>query len=199
MKTIIEPFRIKSVEPIKMTTREEREEYIKVANYNLFSLHADLVLIDLLTDSGTSAMSSEQWAGMLRGDESYAGSESFYRFHRAVSEIMPFEHIIPTHQGRAAEKILFSVIGGEGKFIPNNTHFDTTRANVEFTGAKAVDLLIDEGKDPQKIVPFKGNMDIAKLEKFIKENFNTSCIIFSVPSTCNYGSILNTTILQVVG
>ena len=182
MKTIIEPFRIKSVEPIKMTTREEREEYIKVANYNLFSLHADLVLIDLLTDSGTSAMSSEQWAGMLRGDESYAGSESFYRFHRAVSEIMPFEHIIPTHQGRAAEKILFSVIGGEGKFIPNNTHFDTTRANVEFTGAKAVDLLIDEGKDPQKIVPFKGNMDIAKLEKFIKEKGvdNIPCVMITI-------------------
>src|SRR5210317_1860787 len=145
MKTIIEPFRMKSVEPIKMTTREEREEYIKVANYNLFSLHADLVLIDLLTDSGTSAMSSEQWAGMLRGDESYAGSESFYRFHRAVSEIMPFEYIIPTHQGRAAEKILFTIIGGEGKKIPNNTHFDTTRANVEFTGAEAIDLVIEEG------------------------------------------------------
>jgi len=189
MKTIIEPFRIKSVEPIKMTTRKEREEYIKVANYNLFSLHADLVLIDLLTDSGTSAMSSEQWAGILRGDESYAGSKSFYRFHRAVSEIMPFEHIIPTHQGRAAEKILFSVIGGEGKKIPNNTHFDTTRANVEFSGAEAVDLVIEEGKDPQKLHPFKGNMDIVKLEKFINENKieNIPCVMITITNNSGGG------------
>jgi tryptophanase len=189
MKTIIEPFRIKSVEPIKMTTRKEREEYIRVANYNLFSLHADLVLIDLLTDSGTSAMSSEQWAGMLRGDESYAGSESFYRFHRAVSEIMPFDHIIPTHQGRAAEKILFSVIGGKGKKIPNNTHFDTTRANVEFSGAEAVDLVIDEGKNPQKILPFKGNMDINKLEKFINETRteNIPCVMITITNNSGGG------------
>ncbi len=189
MKTIIEPFRIKSVEPIKMTTRKEREEYIKVANYNLFSLHADLVLIDLLTDSGTSAMSSEQWAGILRGDESYAGSKSFYRFHRAVSEIMPFDNIIPTHQGRAAEKILFSVIGGEGKKIPNNTHFDTTRANVEFSGAEAVDLVIDEGKDPQKIHPFKGNMDVVKLEKFIIENKveNIPCVMMTITNNSGGG------------
>lgn len=189
MNTIIEPFRIKSVEPIKMTTRKEREEYIKIANYNLFSLHADLVLIDLLTDSGTSAMSSEQWAGMLRGDESYAGSESFYRFHRAVSELMPFDHIIPTHQGRAAEKILFSVIGGEGKYIPNNTHFDTTRANVEFTGAKAVDLVIDEGKDPQKNLPFKGNMDVEKLENFINETGvdNIPCVMITITNNSGGG------------
>ena len=189
MKTIIEPFRIKSVEPIKMTTRKEREEYIKVANYNLFSLHADLVLIDLLTDSGTSAMSSEQWAGILRGDESYAGSKSFYRFHRAVSEIMPFEHIIPTHQGRAAEKILFSVIGGEGKKIPNNTHFDTTRANVEFSGAEAIDIVIEEGKDPQKLHPFKGNMDIVKLEKFINENKieNIPCVMITITNNSGGG------------
>jgi len=189
MKTIIEPFRIKSVEPIKMTTREQREEYITVANYNLFSLHADLVLIDLLTDSGTSAMSSEQWAGILRGDESYAGSKSFYKFHRAVSELMPFEHIIPTHQGRAAEKILFSVIGGEGKKIPNNTHFDTTRANVEYSGAEAVDLVIEEGKDPQKLHPFKGNMDIEKLEKFINENKveNIPCVMMTITNNSGGG------------
>jgi len=155
MKTIIEPFRIKSVEPIRMTTREERENYIEDAYYNLFNLHSGSVLIDLLTDSGTSAMSSDQWAALQRGDESYAGSESFYRFFDAVTDIMPFKHVIPTHQGRAAEKILFTVIGGSGKKIPNNTHFDTTRANIEYTGAEAVDLVIEEGKDPQKIHPFK--------------------------------------------
>ena len=189
MKTIIEPFRIKSVEPIRMTSRKERENYIKDANYNLFSLHADFVLIDLLTDSGTSAMSAEQWAGILRGDESYAGSESFYRFHRAVSEIMPFEHIIPTHQGRAAEKILFSVIGGKGKKIPNNTHFDTTRANVEFTGAEAVDLVIEEGKNPKTIHPFKGNMDVLKLEKFINETGteNIPCVMITITNNSGGG------------
>lgn len=189
MKTIIEPFRIKSVEPIKMTTREEREDYIKIAHYNLFNLHAELVLIDLLTDSGTSAMSSEQWAGMLRGDESYAGSKSFYHFHRAISEIMPFENIIPTHQGRAAEKILFSVIGGEGKKIPNNTHFDTTRANVEFTGAEAVDLVIEEGKDPQKIHPFKGNMDVNKLKHFIEKTGaeNIPCVMLTITNNSGGG------------
>jgi tyrosine phenol-lyase len=170
MKTIIEPFRIKAIEPISMTTREQREQYIRDAHYNLFNLHSDAVLIDLLTDSGTSAMSSGQWAAMCRGDESYAGSESFYRFYQAVSEIMPFKHIIPTHQGRAAEKILFSVIGGHGKKIPNNTHFDTTRANIEYTGAEAVDLLIPEGKDPSSLYPFKGNMDILQLQHFIKKN-----------------------------
>ncbi len=189
MKTIIEPFKMKSVEPIKMTTRQERENYIKVANYNLFSLHAELVLIDLLTDSGTSAMSSEQWAGILRGDESYAGSVSFYRFYTAVTDIMPFENVIPTHQGRAAEKILFSVIGGEGKKIPNNTHFDTTRANVEFTGAEAVDLVIDEGKEPQKIHPFKGNMDIETLRRFIDETGaeNIPCVMLTITNNSGGG------------
>ncbi|MFC2088374.1 tryptophanase [Calditrichota bacterium] len=189
MKTIIEPFRIKSVEPIKMTTRKDRENYIKIAHYNLFNLHAELVLIDLLTDSGTSAMSSEQWAGMLRGDESYAGSESFYRFHRAVTDIMPFENVIPTHQGRAAEKILFSVIGGTGKKIPNNTHFDTTRANVEFTGAVAVDLVIEEGKDPQTIHPFKGNMDVKKLNRFIEETGveNIPCVMITITNNSGGG------------
>ncbi len=137
-KTIIEPFKIKSVEPIRFTTREEREVLLKEAGYNPFLLHADDVLIDLLTDSGTSAMSAKQWAGIMEGDESYAGSKSFYRFEAVIKSITNLKYIIPTHQGRAAEKILFSVVGGLGKYIPNNTHFDTTRANVEFSGAEAV-------------------------------------------------------------
>jgi tyrosine phenol-lyase len=169
MKTIIEPFRIKSVEPIRFTTREEREVILKRAGYNPFLIHAEDVLIDLLTDSGTSAMSARQWAGVMDGDESYAGARSFYRFENAVRELTGYAHIIPTHQGRAAEKILFSIMGGQGKYVPNNTHFDTTRANVEYSGAEAVDILIDEGKDPHKIHPFKGNMDIEKLEQFIND------------------------------
>jgi tryptophanase len=189
MKTIIEPFRIKSIEPIRMTTRRQREQYIKEAYYNLFNLHSDNVLIDLLTDSGTNAMSSYQWAAILRADESYAGSESFYRFYRAVTDIMPFIHVIPTHQGRAAEKILFSVIGGKDKRIPNNTHFDTTRANIEYTGAEAVDLVIEEGKQPQTIHPFKGNMDIVKLEKFIKDTSkeNIPCIMLTITNNSGGG------------
>jgi tryptophanase len=168
-KTIIEPFKIKSVEPIRFTTREEREKLLKDAGYNPFLLHADDVLIDLLTDSGTSAMSAKQWAGIMEGDESYAGSKSFYKFENAVNKITHMKHIIPTHQGRAAEKILFSVVGGPGKFFPNNTHFDTTRANIEFTGAEANDLLTEVGKHPEKRADFKGNMDIEKLETFINE------------------------------
>jgi len=167
-KTIIEPFKIKSVEPIKMTTRAEREEIIKKAFYNPFLIRAEDVLIDLLTDSGTSAMSSEQWAALMRGDESYAGAQSFFRFEAVVKEIFGFKHIIPTHQGRAAEKILFSIVGGKGKAILSNTHFDTTRANIEFTGAEAVDLVIPEGKVPSAIHPFKGNIDLQKLEETIK-------------------------------
>src|SRR4051812_21533041 len=139
-RTIIEPFRIHSVEPIRMTTREERAELLAQAHYNLFALRAEDVLIDLLTDSGTGAMSSEQWAGVQRGDESYAGSPSWFRFEAAVKKLFPYAHVIPTHQGRAAEKILFSVIAGPGKVVPNNTHFDTTRANVEATGATALDI-----------------------------------------------------------
>ncbi len=173
MKTTIEPFRIKTVEPIRMTTRSEREALIQEANNNLFSLNSQDVLIDFLTDSGTSAMSAAQWAGILSGDESYAGSPSFHRFEAAVKKLMPFKHIIPTHQGRAAEKILFSIIGGPGKKIPNNTHFDTTRANIETTGAEAVDLVIDEGLDPASEFPFKGNLCPEKLTKFIEENMGS--------------------------
>jgi tyrosine phenol-lyase len=168
MKTIIEPFRIKAVEPIRMTTREERRDLIQAAHLNTFRLRAEDVMIDFLTDSGTSAMSAAQWAGIMIGDESYAGSPSFYRFETAIRELMPFQHIIPTHQGRAAEKILFSIIGGPGKMIPNNAHFDTTRANVEFSGASAHDLVIEEGKDPSSLHPFKGNMDVEKLRHFLQ-------------------------------
>ncbi len=166
-RTIIEPFRIKSVEPIRMTSEAERHKLIKEAHNNLFLLKARDVMIDLLTDSGTSAMSAAQWSALQMGDESYAGSRSYHRFIDAVHELMPFKHIIPTHQGRAAERILMSIIGGEGKIIPNNTHFDTTRANVEFTGAKALDLVIEEGRDPLSTHPFKGNIDLNKLEQLL--------------------------------
>lgn len=167
-KTIIEPFKIKMVEPIKMTTRDEREKYLKDASYNLFLIKAENILIDLLTDSGTGAMSAKQWGAMMEGDESYAGCRSFYDFQETLQELTGFKHIFPTHQGRAAERILFSVVGGEGKIIPNNTHFDTTRANVEFTKAEAVDLVIDEGKVPSLEHPFKGNMDLHKLEQLFE-------------------------------
>jgi tryptophanase len=167
--TIIEPFRIHSVEPVTMTTREEREEELVRAGYNLFNVPGPRVLIDLLTDSGTGAMSSEQWAGLQRGDESYAGSASWFRFREAVHELFPFQHVIPTHQGRAAEKILFSSLGGPGKTIPNNTHFDTTRANVEFTGAEALDLPVPEGLVPRSRHPFKGNMDVDALRRVLAE------------------------------
>nr|BCX00822.1 MAG: tryptophanase [Bacteroidota bacterium] len=168
MKTIIEPFRIKTVEPIYMSSREERARWIEEAYYNLFALDAERVLIDLLTDSGTAAMSSRQWAALMQGDESYAGSPSFDRFEEAVRRLMPFRFIIPTHQGRAAEKILFSIAGGPGKVIPSNTHFDTTRANIEFTGAEAVDLPIEEASYPELEHPFKGNMDVGRLEELIR-------------------------------
>ena len=167
--TIIEPFRIHSVEPIALTTREERIDELERAGHNLFNVPGPRVLIDLLTDSGTGAMSSEQWAGLQRGDESYAGSASWQRFRDAVRELFPFEHLIPTHQGRAAEKILFSSLGGPGKTIPNNTHFDTTRANVEFTGAEALDLPIPEALVPSSRHPFKGNMDVDALRRVLAE------------------------------
>jgi len=186
-KTIIEPFRIHSVEPIRLTTVEERAAALERAGYNLFDIHADDVLIDLLTDSGTGAMSRDQWAGIQRGDESYAGSPSWFRFLHAVQHLFPFRHVIPTHQGRAAEKILFSVIGGPGKAIPNNTHFDTTRANVEFTGAEAVDLVIEEGRHPAAIHPFKGNMDLAALDAFIGERGAANVPAVFVTVTNNSG------------
>ncbi|MEO0918179.1 MAG: tryptophanase, partial [Pseudomonadota bacterium] len=177
MKTIIEPFRIKSVEPIRMTTRTEREAKLKAAHYNLFALHADDVLIDLLTDSGTGAMSAEQWAATMRGDESYAGSPSFERFQAAVQNLMPFKHIIPTHQGRAAETILMAIFGGHGRHIPSNTHFDTTRGNIEASGAFAHDLVIAEGRDGRSDHPFKGNMDIDALETFMKDHGDSVPIV----------------------
>jgi tyrosine phenol-lyase len=165
--TIIEPFRIKSVEPLRWTTRPQRETLLRAAHYNLFLLPADDVLIDLLTDSGTGAMSTHQWAAIMEGDESYAGSKSFERFRASVQDIFGFRHVIPTHQGRAAERILFGVTCKKGDVVPNNTHFDTTRANVEFVGAEAVDLVIAEGREPQNKYPFKGNMDVGALEALI--------------------------------
>ncbi len=168
-RTIIEPFRIKSVEPIRWTSRKEREQLLRAAYYNLFLLPADDVLIDLLTDSGTGAMSTKQWAAVMEGDESYAGSKSYDHFRDSIQEIFGYRHVIPTHQGRAAERILFSVMCKKGDVVPNNTHFDTTRANVEFTGAQAVDLVIPEGKHPDLVHPFKGNMDVEALEGLITE------------------------------
>ena len=177
-RTIIEPFRIHSVEPLRMTSRAEREAAVAEAGYNLFQVNAEDVLVDLLTDSGTGAMSRDQWAAIQRGDESYAGSPSYFRFRDAVRALFPFEHVIPTHQGRAAEKIIFGVLGGPGMIVPNNTHFDTTRANVEFTGAEAVDLVIAEGRDPQALHPFKGNMDVAALEALLQERANDVPVVF---------------------
>lgn len=187
MKTIIEPFRIKSVEPIRFTTKEERKELIRKAGYNPFLLHADDVLIDLLTDSGTAAMSSKQWAGIMDGDESYAGSKSFYRFEDAVRKITGMKFIIPTHQGRAAEKILFSIVGSPGKYFPNNTHFDTTRANIEFTGAEADDFVVEVGKHSEIPADFKGNMDTKLLENFIKEKGRENIPLCMITVTNNSG------------
>jgi tyrosine phenol-lyase len=169
MKTIIEPFKIKMVEPIKITNSEQREAILRRAHFNVFQIPAEDVLIDLLTDSGTSAMSSEQWAGMLRGDESYAGARSWYRFEKVMRDLTGMPHVLPTHQGRASERILFELIGGAGQVIPNNNHFDTTRANIEHSGARAVDLVIDEGTQPRSRHPFKGNLDPRKLEALIAE------------------------------
>lgn len=188
MKTIIEPFRIKSVEPIRMTTRAEREALIQKADYNLFGLHSDDVLIDLLTDSGTGAMSAAQWAAVMGGDESYAGSPSYYRFRDAVQNLMPFKHVIPTHQGRAAEAILFESFGGKGRMIPSNTHFDTTRGNIESSGALAHDLVIEEGKDPQSEHPFKGNMDLEKLAAYLEEHGDAvPCVMLTITNNAGGG------------
>ncbi len=167
--TIIEPFKIKSVEPLGFTTREERLALLENAHYNLFNIRAEKVLIDLLTDSGTGAMSAAQWGGIMIGDESYAGARSYYTFENEIKGLTGFEEVIPVHQGRAAEKILFGVIGGKGKYIISNSHFDTTRANVEFSGAQAMDFPVKEALDFDRPAPFKGNADVAAMEKFIKE------------------------------
>ena len=185
-RTIIEPFRVHSVEPLRMSTPEERGRAIRDAGFNLFNLHADDVLIDLLTDSGTGAMSSDQWAGMQRGDESYAGSPSWFRFLESVQDLFPFRHVIPTHQGRAAEKILFTAIAGPDKAVPNNTHFDTTRANIEFTGAEAVDLPCPEARDVSAEHPFKGNMDVDALRAFLDRHHRRVPVVF-VTITNNSG------------
>jgi tyrosine phenol-lyase len=187
MKTIIEPFRIKVVEPIRMTTPAEREEILRRAGFNLFRIHADDVLIDLLTDSGTGAMSSLQWSGVMRGDESYAGAKSWFVLETSVRELTGFEHILPTHQGRASERILFELVGGPGKVVPNNSHFDTTRANVEHSGARAVDLLVPEGKDPRSRHPFKGNLDVDALERLFAEHGAGAIPLVMVTVTNNSG------------
>lgn len=170
MKTLFEPFKIKMVEALKTTTETERVEILKSAKYNPFLIRAEDVMIDFLTDSGTGCMSDQQWAAIMRGDEAYAGSKSFFRFEEVVRDLTGYKHIIPTHQGRAAEKILFSVMVEPGQSVPNNNHFDTTRANIEFLKAEAVDLVIDEGKQPQTYHPFKGNMDLNKLEQYLEKN-----------------------------
>jgi len=185
-RTIIEPFRIHSVEPVRLTTVEERDAALGAAGWNLFNIHAEDVLIDLLTDSGTGAMSRDQWAAIQHGDESYAGSPSWFAFLESVQALFPFRHVIPTHQGRAAEKILFSTIAGPGQIVPNNTHFDTTRANVEATGAEAVDLVIPEGRDPSAIHPFKGNMDVEALDRLLTERRGDVPVVF-VTVTNNSG------------
>lgn len=187
MHTIIEPFRIKSVEPIYFNTKEERIHILEKAFFNLFHIHSTDVLIDLLTDSGTSAMSSNQWAGIMHGDESYAGSPSFFRFEKTIQDLTGMPLVIPTHQGRAAEKILFSVMGGKGKYFVSNTLFDTTRANIEFTGAEGVDLLCAEGKMPSVPAPFKGNMDTEALKNFITEKGAANIPLCIITVTNNSG------------
>ena len=187
MKTIIEPFRIKSVEPIYFNSKEERILILEKAFYNPFLIHSNDVLIDLLTDSGTSAMSSNQWAGIMQGDESYAGSPSFFRFEETIQQITGMPLVIPTHQGRAAEKILFSILGGKGKYFVSNTLFDTTRANIEFSGAEGIDLLCEEGKHPTIPAPFKGNIDTVALKEFIKEKGAANIPLCMITVTNNSG------------
>ena len=187
MKTIIEPFKIKVVESIRMTTREEREEMLRRAGYNLFLIPAEDVLIDLLTDSGTAAMSAKQWAAVMDGDEAYAGSRSWFHFEETVRAVFGFQYVIPTHQGRAAERILFRLTCNPGDLVPNNTHFDTTRANIEYRGARAVDMVIPEGKQPSAIHPFKGNMDTEALKAFISEHGREKIPLVMLTITNNSG------------
>jgi len=187
MKTIIEPFRIQSVMPIRMTTRAEREAAIRAADLNLFRLRAEDVLIDLLTDSGTSAMSAKQWAGVMMGDEAYAGSRSWFRFEAVVKELTGFKHVIPTHQGRAAERILFSIVCRKGHVVPSNTHFDTTRANIEATGAEALDLPVAEARTPGLVAPFKGNMDVAALKRVLEAKGRDKIPLVMMTVTNNSG------------
>ena len=187
IRTIIEPFRIKSVEPVRATTRRQRQKLIEDAGFNLFLVPSEAILIDLLTDSGTSAMSTEQWAAVMRGDESYAGSPSFTRFRNSVQAIFGFQHVIPTHQGRAAERILFSVMCKKGDVVPNNTHFDTTRANCELVGAQALDLAIPEAKQPAQFHPFKGNMDTARLSELIARDGAKNIPLVMLTVTNNSG------------
>ena len=187
-RTIIEPFRIKSVEPIGLSTEAERVEYLKEAHYNPFLLRSRDVIIDLMTDSGTSAMSAHQWAGMMEGDEAYAGSRSWERMLAEVQDLTGMEHVLPTHQGRAAERILYGHLGGPGKVFISNTHFDTTRANIEFTGATAIDIPIAEGRDPALMHPFKGNMDVAELDHLLKEHKgNVGAVILTVTNNSGGG------------
>ena len=188
-KTIIEPFRIKMIESIKVTTEKEREKFLKDAHYNPFLLDSDQVMIDFLTDSGTSAMSANQWAGMMQGDESYAGSNSWLRMEKTIRDLTGFEYIFPTHQGRAAERILYGYLGGKGKVFISNTHFDTTRANIEFSGAEAFDIPIPEATHPALEHPFKGNMDTIKLEAAIKQYGakNIGAVILTVTNNSGGG------------
>lgn len=187
IKSPVEPFRIKSIERIKLTSRREREAILQEAGFNVFNIPAEKVFIDLLTDSGTSAMSDNQWSGMMIGDESYAGARNFFHFESAVKNIFCFKHVIPTHQGRAAERILFETLVKKGDYVPNNIHFDTTRANVEVRGAKAVDLVIDEAYDPDSEHPFKGNMDVDKLKKFIEKKGTQKIPLVMLTITNNSG------------
>ncbi len=188
-KTIIEPFKIKSVEPIYMSTEKERISFLKKAHNNPFQLNSEEVIIDLLTDSGTSAMSAHQWSGMMQGDEAYAGSQSWRKMEKAINDLTGLEHVLPTHQGRAAERILYTTLGDKGKVFFSNTHFDTTRANIEFSGAEAIDIPISESKDPQLIHPFKGNIDTTLLEILIKKYGpeNVGAVILTVTNNSGGG------------